>query len=229
MTTKQILFSALVLGFTGSITLGMNSDDLMKEYKENLDKLTKDSQRENEICVSMWGANAITIEPTNKNTHIISTNGLAGCTATALHVKYSDGTQYAAITHFPPVSIEQQLYEIKKQQNQAFKNQNSTKKIETINSFTVVPGEWIKEDNKYSIVPIDKRPCDLLNENYLSLAPKDTKQIFNKHCIAYDMQQRNKRTSAQKPTKDIQVNLSSTETSSIAIDINNMYYKNNLS
>jgi hypothetical protein len=254
MITKQMLLLALICSTTSNVIVSMNSQDptqqtvknnqtlteMEREYKL-IHSLTKNTQRENEICVPMWGANAITIDPTNKNAQIISTSGLSGCTATALHVKYSDGTEYAGITHFPQTSIKAQFDEIIKQQTNAFEKQDSTKKIEAINSFTIIPEEYVAKNNKWELAE-DETLCDLLNENRSLITQKDTKQIFNKHCITYRKgKEKLSVMILNKSTKKlnhiefinspnhIEITLDSTKTSSITIDINGTYHKKNLS
>jgi hypothetical protein len=159
--TKFLIFSALFLTSLSILTYGMEQDfyamkqALKHEHKEILKTLVIKQQYPNEICVPMWGSNSITSSPTMKSPLIISTGGLNGCLATALHIKYSNGDQYAGITHYPSLSFNDQKEDIKMSCLQALKAQNETKKIIATNFFFHSPKENtnpIRNDTHYKVL-----------------------------------------------------------------------------
>lgn len=163
---------------------------LKNEHKEILKTLTLAHQRPNETCISMWDFGSTTSLPTAKSPVIISTNGLGGCLATALHIKYNNGEQYAGITHYPPLSDKEQQNNLKTLCLQALKGQNKTKKIIATNFFFVAPKE--ESIPSPSSFPLGSFPNSMngMRGKILECIVKmelDKTGKINSHYVTYDM------------------------------------------
>lgn len=152
MKNNMLLISTIFLFSNTYLLHGMEQNmykliQALEETRKIIQPLVIQLQRPNETCVSIWDSNSITSTPDIKSPLIISTLELGGCLATALHIKYNNGDQYAGITHYPPSSRNDQENIVKMQCLQALKHQTETKKIVATNFFFSAP----KEEEKIAI------------------------------------------------------------------------------
>lgn len=149
-------------------------------------------QRPNEVLVPMWGSNSITASSSIESPLIISTNGLNGCSATALHIKYNNGEQYAGITHYPPFSEREQEEKLKLQCLEALKAQVETKKIIATNFFFIVPNYIEKIFLHGYILKRDQILKDIVKKELVKTATINAQQIpYDEH--SYLMNTKKKR------------------------------------
>jgi len=197
--------------------------EIEDEYKGYIHELTKKSQRPNEVCVPMWGSGSISSQPISNQPLILSTSGLAGCIATALHVKYNNGEQYAGMTHYPPSSINVQKNAVRNLWLEAFASQHQTKKIEAVNSFVIVPGEEQKNNDHWELVIAsqENRICTSLHTvpSEISLSKEQIVETYSWPYYMIDMICRDE--SLLKP-RDLEVVLGHNGTS---ITLNKQPYK----
>jgi hypothetical protein len=147
--TKFLIFSTLFLISLSRLTYSMEQNAyainlaLKDKHKDILKDFAINSPRSNEISVTMRDSNSITASPAMKSPSIISIHELNGCLATSLHIKYSNGDQYAGMTHYPPIDKKQQHQNaVKMLCLKAIKEQNETKKIVATNFFFFAPQEY---------------------------------------------------------------------------------------
>lgn len=83
----------------------------------------------------------------NGTSETIYTNGLAGCMALALVARFCDGSSYAMLSHYPPISEDQQVEGLKRALRSIF-----GKEVKSKNLIACVPGKWQRDsDGKWSI------------------------------------------------------------------------------
>lgn len=110
----------------------------------NLDYLPekKDTPR---TVVSMGDQQEIKVDPSNPNRKEIYTCSLSGCIAVGI-IEHGDEGSRAILSHYPPISIDQQIMMLKTAIN---KSKQTAREM-----VVLVPGEWTKQnDGKWQLSP----------------------------------------------------------------------------
>jgi hypothetical protein len=145
-------------------------DDLINYLEDYwgkwIKKYAQNKESENETYVPLWNSRYINTTPTQdiQKPLIISAFRLHNI-ATALHIVYNNGDQFASITNYCDSNIIKHNKAIKKLCTHALNQQNAHKKISRVNFFIIKPYDIIPLKNSYypySDLPLEHFPKKLL-------------------------------------------------------------------
>lgn len=104
--------------------------------------------------VSMWETKTVDIPP--GQTADVFTYGLGGCTAIAVLSKHGDGTRGITLSHYPPLSTDDQLSKLKRALNttsHSISNPNVQHEM-----YVITPYDWVRDhEERGSSRPRSKR------------------------------------------------------------------------
>lgn len=142
--------------------------DAVEDYHaKTLREFVAHIEPKNEKYVTLWNNHSITITSNQKphKPYIISAFRLRHV-ATALHVVYSNGDQFAGMTNYLAENISKHNQVLKKFCQSALKQENPSKQISLINFIIIKPYDTQQEKNAYypySEIPLEHFPKQLLD------------------------------------------------------------------
>src|SRR5579872_750046 len=136
-------------------------------YAKTLREFVATIEPNNKKYLTLWNnySTTITSEQKHANPYIISAFRLRHV-ATALHVVYSNGDQFASMTNYLEKNISKHNQVLKKFCQSALTQENASKKISLINFIIIKPYDTQKEENAYypySEIPLEHFPKQLLD------------------------------------------------------------------
>lgn len=165
--------------------------DLLKERAIEIQSL-------NEICVPMW--DYASIVSTLNISKTISINGLGGCLAAAIHIRYNNGEQYVGVTNYPRVSYQHQQNNLKILCEEASNAQHTTKKIIATNFIFMEPDKNMQPQS-----PIIQH-YSLEYEGLKNIIEKIlTKTIITSYCYLYTMGHKNRHEIGDQTWRNLEI------------------------